>query len=66
MPFHRISKARAHEQVEAIERSGEVPVWLGDDPDDGETFLLLTQHRGDGLERRLRDARDAIWSERRQ
>lgn len=45
MPFHRIAPARAHEQIDAIERSGEVVVSAFLDADLG-TYVVFTQRAG--------------------
>lgn len=42
MPIHRVAVALAQQQIEAIERSGEVVVAAFPE---GDVYVILTQHR---------------------
>jgi hypothetical protein len=47
MPFHRIPRARLHEDITAIEREGEIIVTVLPHADDPDHVDVYTRWRGD-------------------
>ena len=46
MPYHKVPRARLHEDIRAIEREGEVVTEVGYPPDDPEHVDVFTCWRG--------------------
>lgn len=57
MPFHRIPRARLHEDITSIEREHEVVVSAHIDPDDSSFVLVFTRWCSDRAPFETRDNR---------